>query len=48
MRTDFVLHPLIHILALATILLDLGASEKRQQCGLKYVISTLSEMVGEL
>jgi hypothetical protein len=39
-RADFVLHPLIHTSALATMVLHVGTGQKRRECGLKYVIHT--------
>jgi hypothetical protein len=38
---NFRLHPFIHPFALATMVLDVGMGQKRQECGLKYVIQTL-------
>ena len=37
-RAECELHPLIHTLALATMVLHFGTSQKKRECGLKYVI----------
>ena len=37
------LHPLIHTFSLATMVLHVGAVQKRRECGLKYVMQTFQD-----
>ena len=43
-KEEFILHPLIHTFALAMTLLHVGTGQKRQECGLKYGMFSLSIM----